>query len=130
MLEHIYSERTSDIVVEVVPTYIPEQTQFVNQHLYSYNITITNHSEQICQLLKRQWVIVDGRGQKEEVEGEGVVGEQPVLSPGQTYQYSSYCPLATPTGNMRGAFQFIDESRRTFWVKVPLFFLRQDLGVH
>jgi ApaG protein len=127
MLEHVYSELTNDIEVEVVPLFVPDQTQFVNQYLYTYNISITNHSKGPCQLLRRHWIIVDGNGQKDEVEGEGVVGEQPLIAPGQTYQYSSYCPLPTSTGNMRGAFEFIDSKKQKFWVKVPLFFLRQDL---
>lgn len=126
MLEHIYKEATHGIEVEVIPIYIPEQTQFVNQYLYTYNISITNNSENVCQLLSRHWIITDGNGKKEEVKGMGVVGNQPVIQPGETYQYSSYCPIPTPTGNMRGAFEFISNSRKSFWVKVPLFFLRQD----
>ncbi len=126
MLDYVYKELTHDIEVEVVPIYVPDQTQFINQHLYTYNISITNRSEVSCQLLNRHWIIVDGNGQKDEVEGEGVVGEQPVIQPNQTYQYSSYCPLATPTGNMRGTFEFVDDRNSRFFVKVPLFFLRPD----
>ncbi len=126
ILENTYSEKTRDIEVEVIPIYVPDQTQFVDQFLYTYNITITNHSSKTCQLLKRHWIIVDGFGRKEEIEGEGVVGEQPVLQPGQSYEYSSYCPLPTPTGNMRGYFHFIDTDKEPFSVKVPVFFLRQD----
>jgi len=129
MLEHTYSENTHGIEVEVIPLFVPDQTQFVNQYLYTYNISITNHSEEPCQLLRRHWVIVDGNGQKDEVEGEGVVGEQPTIAPGQSYQYSSYCPLPTATGNMRGGFEFINPRNEKFWVMVPLFFLRQDTVV-
>lgn len=126
MLENIYTEKTHNIEVEVVPIYIPEQTQFVGQFLYTYNISITNHGSQACQLLKRHWIIVDGHGRKEEIEGDGVVGEQPIIEAGESYQYSSYCPLPTPTGNMRGSFTFKDEDGRNFRVSVPLFFLRED----
>lgn len=126
MIENTYREVTKDIEVEVIPIFIPEQTQFVNQYLYTYNVSITNHSSEPCQLLRRRWVIVDGTGHKDVVEGDGVVGEQPLLQPGDNYQYSSYCPLATPTGNMRGSFFFIDSNKREFEVKVPLFFLRKD----
>jgi ApaG protein len=79
-----------------------------------------------CQLLRRKWIIVDGRGHKEIIEGDGVVGEQPHLNPGENYQYSSYCPLKTPSGSMRGSFFFADSNGEEFEVKVPLFFLRQD----
>lgn len=126
MLENLYTETTDGIEVEVIPIYVPDQTQFVGQFLYTYNISIKNNSSQGCQLLRRYWVIVDGQGHREEVEGDGVVGEQPLIQPGETYQYSSYCPLATPTGNMRGFFTFVDQNGREFDVKVPLFFLRKD----
>lgn len=126
MLEHIYKESTYGIEIEVIPIFIPEQTQFVNQYLYTYNISITNNSDNVCQLLSRHWIITDGHGKKEEVKGMGVVGNQPVIQPGETYQYSSFCPISTPTGNMRGAFEFVSNNRPSFWVKVPLFFLRQD----
>ena len=79
-----------------------------------------------CQLLNRHWIIVDGMGQREEVQGEGVVGEQPILEPGENYQYSSYCPLPTQTGSMRGSFEFLGADQQLFQVKVPLFFLRPD----
>ena len=126
MLENLYTEITNDIEVEVIPIYVPDQTQFVDQHLYTYNISITNNGSEACQLMSRHWIIVNGKGHQEEIEGEGVVGEQPHLEPGQTYQYSSYCPLATPTGNMRGTFTFKTTQGNEFKVRVPLFFLRQD----
>ena len=126
MIENTYTQTTRDILVEVIPIFVPDQTQFPGQFLYTYNVSITNHSETACQLLSRKWVIVDGDGNKELVEGEGVVGEKPYLSPGENYQYSSYCPLPTPTGNMRGSFFFVDSLGEDFEVKVPLFFLRKD----
>lgn len=126
MLENTYREFTKDIEVEVVPVFVPDQKQFMGQFLYTYNVSITNHSKSSCRLLRRKWVIVDGEGHKDIVEGEGVVGEQPFLDPGDSYQYSSYCPLPTPTGNMRGAFYFQDSKGEEFEVKVPLFFLRED----
>lgn len=126
MLENIYSQSTQDIDVEVIPLYVPEQKQFKDQYLYTYNISITNNSSLTCQLLSRHWIIVDGFGRKEEIRGEGVVGNQPSIKPGETYQYSSYCPLPTPTGNMRGSFSFINDDEVEFKVAVPVFFLRQD----
>ena len=125
-IENIYRELTDNIEVEVIPLYVPGQEQFPGQYLYTYNVSITNHSSKPCQLLSRHWIIIDGFGCREDIKGEGVVGDQPVIQPGQTYQYSSYCPLPTPTGNMRGFFNFIDNDKQSFQVKVPLFFLRQD----
>lgn len=129
-IDNSYRQTTQDIEVEVTPIYVPEQTEFHNQHLYTYNVSITNHSEESCQLLSRHWIIVDGFGQREDVRGDGVVGQQPVIKPGETYQYSSYCPIPTPTGNMRGSFEFMDSNHHLFQVKVPLFFLRQDALEH
>lgn len=126
MIEFTYKETTYDIEVEVLPVFVPDQTQFVDQYLYTYNVSITNLGDSPCRLMRRKWVIVDGNGRKEIVEGDGVVGEQPFLESGENYQYSSYCPLMTPTGNMRGSFYFLDMEGREFEVKVPLFFLRQD----
>lgn len=126
MIENTYLQTTQNIEVEVIPIFVPDQTQFVNQYLYTYNISITNKGSKTCQLMRRHWIIVDGNGHRDEVEGEGVVGEQPVIEPGQTYQYSSYCPLVTPTGNMRGTFYFVDSRGHEFPVRVPLFFLRKD----
>lgn len=125
-IENIYRELTDDIEVEVIPLYVPCQEQFPDQYLYTYNVSITNHSSRPCRLLSRHWIIIDGFGCREDVKGEGVVGDQPVIQPGQTYQYSSYCPLPTPTGNMRGFFNFMDSDKQSFQVKVPLFFLRRD----
>ncbi len=124
--KNTYRALTDDIEVEVVPIYIPGQKQFPNQYLYTYNVAVTNHSSLSCQLLSRHWIIIDGFGCREDIKGQGVVGDQPIIRSGQTYQYSSYCPLPTPTGNMRGFFNFIDSHQQSFQVKVPLFFLRQD----
>ncbi len=126
MMENTYRQTTHNIEVEVVPIFVPDQTQFNDKHLYTYNVSITNHSSSTCQLLRRHWIIMDGNGNKEEVQGDGVIGEQPSLAPSENFQYSSFCPLSTPTGNMRGAFTFVDAENNEFEVKVPLFFLRQD----
>ncbi len=126
MIQNIYRQTTEDIEVEVIPIFVPDQSQFAGQFLYTYNVSITNQSDRSCQLLRRRWIIIDGNGHCETVEGDGVVGEQPFLEPGDNYQYSSYCPLSTPTGNMRGSFFFEDSAGDEFEVKVPVFFLRKD----
>ena len=114
-----------DINVTVVPEYLPdrsspEQTFFA----FAYRVTIQNLGHEPVQLLHRHWIITDGTGYVEEVEGDGVVGEQPWIYPGETYDYDSGCPLRTPTGNMRGWYHFKTPSGAMFKSRIPLFFLR------
>jgi ApaG protein len=121
----MYRESTGGITVEVLPTFLrehsdPEQGIYV----FSYQVTITNEGRVPAKLLSRHWIIRDGEGGEREVQGPGVVGEQPLLEPGATYTYSSYCPLPTPTGSMRGSFQMVRDDGSPIDVKIPLFFLR------
>ncbi len=121
----MYVENTQGVEVMVEPEYLvaesrPAQGQFV----FAYHITITNKGQTEVQLMSRRWIITDGTGTVREVKGPGVVGEQPKLKPGQTHRYSSYCPLPTPTGNMRGTFQMTNDKGASFDAKIPLFFLR------
>jgi ApaG protein len=127
----MYYENTQGIEVEVTPRYLleessPETCQFV----FTYTITISNRSENSVQLLSRHWIITDGAGTVREVKGDGVVGEQPKLDPGQSHTYSSFSALETPTGNMRGTFQMVNHLGASFDVKIPLFFLRDLKNVH
>lgn len=120
-----YTETTEDIQVEVVPAYVkersnPEQKQF----FYAYKITITNHSDRGIKVIHRHWKIKDGNGKAYDVQGSGVIGEQPMIAPGTSYEYTSFCPLHSPYGNMRGKYQVMDEFGNRFWIGVPLFFFR------
>ena len=125
----MYRESTQDIEVEVVPEYLAaESAPQISQFVFAYHITITNKGESEVQLINRHWIITDGEGVVQEVKGEGVVGEQPRLGPGQTHKYSSFCPLSTPTGNMRGSFEMITQKGKKFDIQIPLFFLR-DLSL-
>jgi ApaG protein len=90
-------------------------------------VRIENEGERAVQLLSRHWHIVDGRGTEHEVEGEGVVGEMPLIPAGGSYDYVSGCPLATPTGAMRGSYRLVDEDGATFDVAVPAFQLLSPL---
>lgn len=122
----MYRESTHGISVEVLPTYLrehsdPTQGLFV----FSYEVTITNESRQPAKVLARHWIIRDGDGVVREVKGEGVVGDTPHLAPGSSYTYSSFCPLSTPTGSMRGTYLIGREDGTEFEVKIPLFFLRE-----
>ncbi len=123
----MYSAETNKILVTVEPHFIAkEKNHGVEYYVYSYTITLKNNGEQNCQLLSRHWVIRDGQGHEEHVVGEGVVGKQPQLRPGETYSYRSGCPLTTATGSMRGSYQMEYEDGSRFEIKIPLFFLRPD----
>jgi len=99
---------TRGVRILVRPRFIPEQSDPENsQWLFAYHITIRNTGEQTVQLISRHWVITNGEGKVEEVRGPGVVGYQPVLKPGEEFEYTSGCPLTTPVGTMHGEFNMV-----------------------
>lgn len=125
-----YFETTQDILIEVFPSYVPERSApESNQYFYAYRIKITNNSQVACRVIHRHWKIKDGNGKTYDVQGSGVVGEQPMLEPGNSYEYTSFCPLHSPYGNMRGKYQMIDQFGERFWVTVPVFFFRPPRDV-
>ncbi len=97
----------------------PEAHRFV----WAYRIRIANHSKRQVQLISRHWIITDGDGRVEHVRGPGVVGEQPILNPGQSFDYTSGCPLATPSGMMVGTYQMLDGDGAEFDIEIPAFSL-------
>lgn len=117
-----HAATTREITVRVAVTFLPEQSEPERARwFWAYHIRIENDQGEPVQLLTRRWHITDGRGSVHMVEGEGVVGEQPVIQPGQSYDYVSGCPLATPTGTMKGSFQMLGADGRLFDVQVPRF---------
>lgn len=91
--------------VQTTPVFLPDQSDpEEREYVFGYRVRITNSTDRIVQLLARRWTIVDANGKTREVEGEGVVGRQPILAPGQFFQYESFCPLPTAWGTMEGAF--------------------------
>jgi ApaG protein len=104
----------------------PEQ----NRYFFAYKITIKNNGAASAQLMSRHWIITDALGHVEEVKGPGVVGLQPKIHAGQSFEYDSACPLKTSSGSMRGFYQFIDESGETFEVEIPEFYLIAPTAVH
>lgn len=121
----MYREMSNEIEIEVEPKYLPEHSSPDNEHfLFAYRVRITNLGEWDTQLISRHWIITDGKNEVREVRGLGVIGKNPVIPPGCSFEYSSYCPLGTPTGNMRGSYRMVDENGHQYDVKIPLFFLR------
>ena len=122
---------TNNVRVEVESQYAPEQSQpFQNQWFFHYTVRITNEGDETVQLLSRHWTIIDATGHAKEVEGPGVVGEQPVLAPGESFHYTSGCDLNTSTGIMRGTYQMVDEDGGYFDVEIAPFALHEPYTVH
>ncbi len=119
-----FEQTTEGIRVLVASAYIDEQSDpDENRYVWAYQVRVENLGKQPVQLLTRRWRITDGSGRAHEVIGDGVVGDKPVLGPGDHYEYSSGTPLRTSTGFMTGIFQMIDGSGRRFAVEVPTFSL-------
>ena len=117
-----YSETTDGITVMVSVSFLPEQSEpGRGRWFWAYHVRIENGAETPVQLISREWQISDGRGGRHEVQGEGVVGEQPVIEPGAAFDYVSGCPLATPTGFMEGRYHLIAADGRGFAVAIPRF---------
>ncbi len=122
-LGHIYSEKTANIEVLAQPFYVKEQSSpKKNLYFFAYNIAVHNKSNRDIKLIGRQWIVIDGKRKKRHVCGEGVIGETPIIKIGKRFQYTSFCPLETPTGNMRGKYKVVDNHDNEFWIKVPPFF--------
>lgn len=119
-----YAEETRGLVVRVAVNFMPEQSEPGRGHwFWAYHIRIENHSEMATQLLTRRWIIRDARGAEQRIEGEGVVGDQPVIKPGDSYDYVSGCPLNTTSGSMEGAYGMIGEDGSRFEIGIPKFAL-------
>ena len=113
---------TGGITVRVSVNYLAEQSEPRHgRWFWSYHIRIENDGDATVQLLTRHWIITDGRGEVAEVMGDGVVGDQPVIDPGESYDYVSGCPLQTPTGSMEGSYGMVDADGEPFEVAIPVF---------
>jgi len=122
---------TNNVRVEVESRYAPEMSRpFENQWVFQYTVRITNERDETVQLLSRHWLITDATGYTNEVRGPGVVGEQPVLAPGEAFQYTSRCPLKTSSGLMRGTYQMVTEDGEHFDVEIAPFALNEPYTVH
>jgi ApaG protein len=115
---------TRGVRVRVSSLYIPERSSPPeNEYFFAYRVRISNEGQETVQLVSRHWVITDSVGRVEEVKGPGVVGEQPVLGPGESFEYTSYCPLKTPIGSMHGTYQMVTANGQRFDAEIAPFSL-------
>lgn len=122
-------ERNFDVAVQV--TFIETESRpESNYYFFAYKVRITNKSSEPAQLMSRHWIIADSFDQVEEVRGAGVVGQQPQIHPGQSFEYESACPLTTSSGTMKGSYQFQSESGEQFEVPIAEFYLIAPTALH
>jgi ApaG protein len=122
---------TAGVRVRVNARYSPDHSHPASSRwFFLYTVTISNEGDETVKLVSRHWVITDAAGQVEEVRGLGVVGQQPVLEPGQSFEYTSGCPLSSPYGSMRGTYQMVTARGRHFDAEVATFTMRGPYTVH
>jgi len=120
-----------EFTVNAIPYYLAEQSApDEDQYVFAYKVTIRNTGDVAGQLISRHWIITDGDGQVQEVRGDGVVGKQPKLEPGESFEYTSGCPLTTPVGSMRGSYQCVAADGTAFEVPIPEFVLSMPNRLH
>jgi ApaG protein len=135
-LSHTNSVSTSEAVtrnirVRVVAQYAPAQSQPLQNHwFFYYTIDIANEGTETVQLISRRWIITDADGQTQEVRGLGVVGQQPLLEPGESFEYTSGCPLGTSSGMMQGTYQMVNAEGDPFEIEIAPFVLTEPYTVH
>jgi ApaG protein len=126
-----HDEQPHHIRVSVQSEYLPEQSDAdSNRWVFAYHVTIRNVGDQPAQLLTRHWIITDAEERVQEVHGEGVIGEQPRIAPGQEYRYSSGAVLETSVGSMRGSYQMLAEDGTCFDAEIPAFTLAPPNTIH
>ena len=122
---------TRDVRVSVESRYVPEQSEpGVKRWFFAYRIRIANEGAETVQLLSRHWIITDGDGEVEEIQGPGVVGHQPILAPGKSFEYESFCPLGTPFGTMHGTYEMTTDDGATFDAEIAPFSLAQPYAIN
>ena len=127
----MYEQITRHIRIVVQPQFLENQSEpDAGKFVWAYTINLENLSGETVKLLTRHWIITDGLGRNQEVKGDGVIGEQPTLRPGDSFQYTSGCPLTTPSGVMSGSYGMIDERGQKFDVVIPAFSLDSPYDVH
>lgn len=119
------------VEIKTVSRFLPEQSDLsANRYVFAYHITISNRGEQTVQLLTRHWIITDAEDKVQEVRGEGVIGQQPVLRPGESFEYTSGCSIATPVGTMKGSYFMQADDGRQFDAPIAEFTLAMPRTLH
>ncbi|MAA77812.1 MAG: Co2+/Mg2+ efflux protein ApaG [Deltaproteobacteria bacterium] len=122
---------TENIQIIVEPQYLPEESQPVDSFwVFTYEVVMTNMGQEPVQLLSRHWVITDANGNQENVRGPGVVGKQPILQEGDSFSYTSFCPLPTQMGTMHGTYQFRRDDGEVFDAKIAPFVLSTSTSLN
>ncbi len=122
---------TRGIRIQVKSTYLSDQSSPRDNHyLFAYHVRLSNLGSETAQLISREWIITSAEGEVERVKGPGVVGEQPVLSPGGSFEYTSYCPLKTPVGSMHGSYQMVTAGGEKFDAAIAPFTLAAPHALH
>jgi ApaG protein len=136
MARGVYNARVADekryeVAVSAATRYLPEQSdESAGRYVFAYTITLRNTGSVAAQLISRHWIITDAQGLVQEVRGLGVVGAQPILQPGQSYEYSSGTSIATPVGTMRGTYQMVAGDGEKFDAPIPEFTLSMPRVLH
>lgn len=122
---------TRGVRVHVRSQYLDQRSQpEQGQWIFAYHIRITNENDHAVQLVSRHWIITDANGHEEEVRGPGVVGAQPIIEPGEEFEYSSFCPLKTSFGTMRGTYQMLAASGEAFEAEIAAFALNEPYSIN
>jgi ApaG protein len=122
---------TDGIKVEVTSRYLPERSAPPEDlYFFAYKVKVSNDGREAARLVTRHWIITDARGEVEQVHGPGVVGEQPRLEPGESFEYTSGCPLPTPRGSMRGTYEMWRDDGRRFLAEIAPFALEMPLTLN
>jgi len=117
--------------VAIATTYLEDQSNIdADEYVFSYKVSISNNGESPAQLISRHWVITDANGEVREVKGLGVVGKQPMIQPGETYQYTSHTVFSLPSGKMHGTYEMVDETGERFSVEIPAFECKMPRILH
>jgi ApaG protein len=125
------SKESNHILIKVIPNFIEKNSMIeFNKYVFAYEVEIKNESQQPIQLISRHWIIENSKFEKFEVKGEGVIGEQPTIAPGEVYTYSSFTEISTPSGFMWGSYQMLTESEISFNVEIPKFELNMPRTLH
>ena len=125
------TQKHCEILIEVATDYIDEQSEpDSDRYVFAYTITITNNGNVPARLISRHWVITDANGHVEEVRGAGVIGQQPVLTPGQSFEYTSFCPLRTSFGTMHGTYRMVPVEGKAFDAEIAPFALSEPHAVN